>query len=86
MFIFNILSVIFWVPISFGFSNLVLIQVPPEVQFMVYFFCHGFSFFHCFTLLWGRPKWTQLILFFVIFMYCAKTGKELEKYHKKGTY
>jgi hypothetical protein len=74
MFIFNILSVIFWIPISFGFSNWVLTQAEPDVTFMVYFFCHGFSFFHIFTLLWGNPKWILLIIYFVIFVYCVKSG------------
>ena len=77
MFIFNILTVLFWIPISFGFSNWMLTQVPSEVHFMVYFFCHGFSFFHIFTILFAngaRPKWVQLGVFFTIFVVCVKMG------------
>jgi hypothetical protein len=54
-----------------------LTQVPSEVHFMVYFFCHGFSFFHIFTILFAngaRPKWVQLGVFFTIFVVCVKMG------------
>jgi hypothetical protein len=69
MFVFNIVSVIFWLAISLKWAQWAYEPVmhEPYLGGVVMFFAYGIAYFHAIALLIRRVSWFQLILFVIIF-------------------
>ena len=69
MYIFNILSLIYFYPVGWKISNWVVdyyVATEGPVGAAIFFF-YGFTFFNSIALLWGKTKWSQLIVWVIVF-------------------
>jgi Mn2+/Fe2+ NRAMP family transporter len=76
MFIFKVITAIFWLAISFVWSENIYNEVSDQPIFreIVALFCYGFAICYAIEMLFARVKWLQLILFMVIFSIMSAAG------------
>lgn len=76
MFVFKVITVIFWLAISLVWAKNIYLGVcdQPIFREMVALFCYGFAICYAIELLLAKVKWFQLILFMVIFSIMSASG------------
>jgi len=76
MFVFKIITVIFWLAISLVWAENIYNEVSDQPIFreIVALFCYGFAICYAIETLFAKVKWFQLALFVAIFLIMSAAG------------